>query len=263
MTLYGGFLAIAREAVAEGSSLFRDLSPETISTKSDDRDFVTDLDIRIQARLRNFLRDRTPDFGFLGEEQNDRTVTDGYLWILDPIDGTSNFIHHIPMCAISLALVRNGSPIVGVIDVPFLGLEYWATADNGAYANGKRLVASKTTTLRRSIVSIGDYATGAGSEAKNRRRLAVTAALAESVERVRMLGSAAIDLAWVAEGRLDGCILLSNNPWDTAAGVLIARESGAVVKDSDGSDHTIDSSHTIAASPAISAELLSLLNSRD
>ncbi|WP_083870636.1 inositol monophosphatase family protein [Nocardia aobensis] len=263
MTLSDELLAIAREAVAEGSSLFRDLSPQTISTKSDDRDFVTDLDVRIQTKLRDFLRRKTPDFGFLGEEEDHHVVTDGYLWILDPIDGTSNFIHHIPMCAISLGLVRNGRPIIGVIAAPFLALEYWATADGGAYVNGELLAASKTTTLRRSIISIGDYATGAGSEAKNQRRFAVTTALAASVERVRMLGSAAIDLAWVAEGRLDGCVLLSNNPWDTAAGVLIARESGAVVTDSDGSDHTITSSHTIAATAAISAELLSILSSAD
>lgn len=113
--------------------------------------------------------------------------------------------------------------------------------------------------LGAAIISIGDYAVGEGADDRNRPRLALTAALAANVERVRMFGSAALDLAWVAEGRTDGCVMLSNKPWDTAAGVVIARESGATVTDTDGSAHTAGSRHTVAAAPGLSARLLRLL----
>jgi myo-inositol-1(or 4)-monophosphatase len=253
-------LKIAKNAVSVGCSLLRTADPGTVGTK-DDRDFVTDLDLRIQSTIKEHLSRTTPDISFLGEEQSEHRILDGHQWILDPIDGTSNFIHGLPMCAVSLALAHDGIPIVGVIGAPFLNLEYIASTGQGAFVNGNRIKVSCTQSLGNSLVSIGDYATGTGASTKNQRRFAVTVALAENVERIRMLGSAALDLAWVAEGRIDACVLLSNKPWDTAAGVLIARESGAVVTDSDGRHHSLTSAHTIAATPAISGPLLNLLAS--
>jgi myo-inositol-1(or 4)-monophosphatase len=150
-------------------------------------------------------------------------------------------------------------PVVGIIRAPFLDLEYHACVGYGAFRDDVRIKSSHTSSLKDAIVSIGDYAVGVDASEKNRQRFAITTVLAEQVERVRMLGSAALDLAWVAEGRLDGCVLLSNKPWDTAAGVLIARESGAVVTDSDGSEHSLTAAHTIAASPTIAPLLLDLI----
>lgn len=258
-------LEVARAAVARGCELLRTGEPGAVHSKTD-RDFVTDLDVRIQDTVRRQLAEAVPGVDFLGEED---TGAGGAIegaqdrWILDPIDGTSNFVHGIPLCAVSLALARDGVPVVGVIGAPFLGLEYHAAAGMGAYCNGQRIKAGHAQFLGRSVVSIGDYAVGADAAAKNRRRFAVTTALAEQVERVRMLGSAALDLVWVAEGRTDGCILLTNKPWDTAAGVVIAREAGAVVTDSDGSPHTLTSAHTIAAAPGIATKLLALLTAAD
>ncbi len=182
------------------------------------------------------------------------------MWVLDPIDGTSNFIHGLPLCAVSLALVQDGEPVIGVIGAPFLGLEYYAAAGQGAYGNDKPINASRTEMLSRAIVSIGDYAVGAEAELENKRRIALTAALAATVERVRMFGSAALDLAWVAEGRTDACVMLSNKPWDTAAGVVIAREAGAIVLDSTSRRHSLDSADTVAASPAVADEFMTLIN---
>ncbi|WP_285710966.1 inositol monophosphatase family protein [Microtetraspora sp. NBRC 16547] len=119
--------------------------------------------------------------------------------------------------------------------------------------------ASSTDALDAAIVSVGDYAVGNGAEAKNRVRLPLNYQLATRVQRVRMFGSAAVDLAWVAEGKTDACIMLSNNPWDTAAGVLIAREAGAVVTDIDGTPHTTKARATIAATPKILADLVELV----
>ncbi|WP_406269544.1 inositol monophosphatase family protein [Nocardia sp. NBC_00881] len=253
-------LAIARSAVDQGAELLSTADRGIVHTKND-RDYATDLDHRIQEHIRRYLADATPEFGFLGEEIGDGPPdsTGGYMWILDPIDGTSNFIHGLPLCAVSLALVRDGEPVIGVIAAPFLDLEYYAAAGQGACGNDKLITASNTKTLSRAIISIGDYAVGPDAEPKNKRRIALTAALAATVERIRMFGSAALDLAWVAEGRIDACVILSNKPWDTAAGVLIAREAGAVVLDSSYRRHSLDSRDTIAASPAVADQLVTLI----
>ena len=113
------------------------------------------------------------------------------------------------------------------------------------------------------MVAIGDYAVGIDAETRNRPRLALTGKLAARVQRVRMFGSAAVDLAWVAEGRIDASVMLSNTPWDTAAGVLIAREAGAVVVDLDGSPHTTNAQATIAANPKILTDLIELITEAD
>ncbi|ONM47617.1 inositol monophosphatase family protein [Nocardia donostiensis] len=255
-------LNTARAAVAEGAALLGSSGPGEIHAKGE-RDFVTELDIEIQTAMQKQLHSVTPWIGFLGEEAS-TTATDRedaeYVWTLDPIDGTSNFIHGLPLCAVSLALVHRGKPMIGVIQAPFLSLEYYAAEGSGAFCNGEPIAAGRAQNLRDAIVSIGDYAVGPRAAERNRRRFAITEALAATVERVRMFGSAALDLVWVAEGRTDGCVMLSNKPWDTAAGVLIARESGAVVTDSDGSPHSLRARHTIAANPVISRELVRVVS---
>lgn len=255
------FQAVARSATEVGKKLLGSASAGTVQAKSD-RDYVTDLDLRIQAEIRTYLAHATPSVGFFGEELEGHEVDHDaeYMWVLDPIDGTSNYIHGIPLCAVSLALLHNRRPIVGVVAAPFLDLEYYATAGHGSYVNGRAISASRTASLRRAIVSVGDYAVGADARDKNKRRFAVTSALAEQVERIRMFGSAALDLAWVAEGRIDACVILSNKPWDTAAGVLIAREAGALVMDAAGDEHTFESRETIAANPRLADHLLPLLH---
>lgn len=255
-------LAVAQEAADIGAKLMTTSAPGTVRAKGD-RDYVTELDVQIQHEIRDHLHRATPDIDFLGEEEGGGAIdeTTAYVWTLDPIDGTSNFAHSIPLCATSLALVHQGEPVVGVIVAPFLNLRYHATKDGGAYCNDKAIHASETTDLSRAIVSIGDYATGPGAEEKNRRRFAVTQALAENVERVRMFGAASLDLAWVAEGRTDACVILSNKPWDTAAGVLLAREAGSTITDGSGREHDFNSRETVAANPRVTAQLVALTQS--
>ncbi|GII87683.1 inositol monophosphatase [Sphaerisporangium siamense] len=151
------------------------------------------------------------------------------------------------------------TPILGVIDLPFLGSRYAATEGGGATVNGQPIKASDTTTLNAALVSIGDYSIGTHAEQRNRQRHAITRRLAARVQRIRMFGSAAIDLVWVAEGKIDACVMLANKPWDTAAGVIIAKEAGAHVTDIDGTPHTTRSRATIAAAPGILAGILALV----
>ena len=252
-------LAIAQQAIDIGSELIRGCGPVQIIAKGD-RDFVSDVDVAIERRVRAFLKSRAPDVGFLGEEEGWRTgPTDQIYWALDPIDGTSNFLKQLPLCAISLALVVGDRAILGAIDLPFMNMRYTAVQGQGAYRAGQRLRASQTANLPDAIVAMGDYAVGEHAEDKNRLRLAVTHQLAASAHRVRMFGSAAIDLAWTAEGRIDASIILSNKPWDTAAGVLLAREAGAKVIDLAGADHAIHSGSTIAVAPRLVDSVAGLL----
>ncbi|NJP34882.1 inositol monophosphatase family protein [Micromonospora thermarum] len=242
-------LPIATEAVGRATERIVQQPPGALTVKGD-RDLASDLDYTIERDVRAFLQAETPEIGFLGEEEG-QTGSAEMRWVLDPIDGTANFVRGLPMCAVSLALVRGDEPVLGVIDVPLLATRYTATRDGGAHANGQRIRTSATTRLRAAMVAIGDYAVGPDADSRNNIRLALTAKLAAEVQRVRMTGSAALDLAWLAEGKLDAALTLSNHAWDMAAGVVIAREAGAAVVDQDGGDHDIKSVVTLAVTPGL------------
>lgn len=251
-------LPIAERAVSIASEIIRSKAPGVITAKGD-RDMATEVDYAVEHAVREFLSRETPEVGFLGEEEGVSRSGDGLMWALDPVDGTANFLHGIPLCGASLGLVDKNIPTLGVIDLPFLNLRYLAAEGAGAQANGLNIQVSESCDLRTAIVAIGDYAVGENALDRNRPRLALTQELAARVQRVRMFGSAAIDLAWVADGRIDANIMLSNNAWDTAAGAIIAREAGAAVVDLDGSPHTMNSAATLAAGPGILADLVELV----
>ncbi|WP_067514177.1 inositol monophosphatase family protein [Nocardia puris] len=251
-------LEVARRAVSGGVSIVDSRNVGSVSSKGD-RDYVTDIDIAVQESVRAFLSSAAPHIAFLSEEDRGHELEGELLWALDPIDGTSNFIHGLPLYGISLALLENNQPTIGVIAMPALRVEYYAATGMGAYRNGERVRVGDASHLSESIVSIGDYAVGKGAVERNRPRLSLTALLAARAERIRMFGSAAFDLVCVADGRTDGCVILSNNPWDIAAGTVIVRESGGVVLDSDGSTHDIGSRHTIAGNGLTAKELVALV----
>ena len=256
-------LPIALRAADVAAEIMRTRRPTSVTEKKD-RDLVSDVDFAIERQVRALLEEATPEIAFLGEEEGrSGGARPGWLWTLDPIDGTSNYAHGIPLCACSLALLHQGSAVLGVIDAPFLGYRYHAVAGQGAFAGEERMQVSATRRMRDAVVAIGDYATGPGADRENEVRLAVTVQLAPRVHRMRMIGTAALDLAWVAEGRLDCSVTLGNLPWDTAAGVLIAREAGAQVVDADGSPHDLDSAFTLAAVPDLIDQLVLLVSAAD
>ncbi len=249
-------LEIAWQATQIGAKTLGSSQPSAVQHKGD-RDLVTDIDLAIQDDIAAYLAQTTPDIQLLAEESQHHTNinTTEWLWVLDPIDGTSNFVHGLPLCSVSLALLHRGRAVVAVTRAPLLGRTYHAMEDNGAFRNGQPISASQTDSLDEAIVSLGDYAVGADAAKLNEQRLALTAELVPRVERIRMVGAATLDLAFVAEGAIDACIMMSNKPWDTAAGTLIAREAGAHVTDANGDAHTHESAATIAAAPAIADQL--------
>ncbi len=216
-----------------------------------DRDFATDVDLRVESEIKASLASATPEIPFLGEEEGGHAELDAPCWVLDPIDGTINFARGIPLCSISLSLVADGQPVLGIVDVPFLDERFVAQKGRGAYLNGTRLSVAEVPGLHEAIVGAADFKVGVGSEEEYRVHLAVLGRLAHMSLRVRMLGSAALDLAWLAAGRLNATLMLSNLPWDVTAGLLVVREAGGIVFDYDGSEHDADSRYTIAAVPSL------------
>ena len=216
-----------------------------------DRDFATDVDLRIESEIKASLAEATPEIPLLGEEEDGAGDLRGARWVLDPIDGTINFARDSPLCSISLSLVIGGQPVLGIVDAPLLGERFIARRGEGAYLNGARIAVAEVAGLREAIVGVADFKVGVGSEEENRVHLALLARLARGSLRVRMLGSAALDLAWLAAGRLNATVMLSNLSWDVTAGLLLVREAGGVVFDFDGSPHDAESRYTIASIPSL------------
>lgn len=258
MTDLSRLLEIAEGAVAVAADLVESQGPGELHFKGD-RDMASDTDIAVEQAVREHLAKVTPEIAFLGEEEGAHPGEGELSWVLDPIDGTVNYVHGVPLWGISLGLVSGSKQLAGVLDFPMLGTRYLAAEGLGATRNGDPIQASKTTDLTEALVMAGDFAVGPDAAEKNRLRLALIELLLPKVQRVRMLGTAALHMALVADGSLDAAVMFSNKPWDTSAGSVIAREAGAVVVDVDGSPHDLDSSATILLAPGIADELLPLI----
>lgn len=255
---------IAWQATQIGAATLKKSQPSSVQHKGD-RDLVTDIDLAIQRDIADYLAQTTPEIPLLAEEseQQPDIETSEWLWVLDPIDGTSNFVHRLPLCAVSLALMRTGRTVVAVTHAPLLGKTYHAIEGKGAFLGGQRINASAADSLSGAIVSLGDYAVGHDAGRLNEHRLALTAELVPRVERIRMIGAATLDLAFVAEGALDACVMMSNKPWDTAAGTLIAREAGAQLTDAQGNPHTHKSASTVISAPGIAEQLATVIRNTE
>jgi myo-inositol-1(or 4)-monophosphatase len=249
-------LKIAEAAVDRGRVVTDSRAPGALTSKGD-RDMASEVDFAVEREVRAFLEQETPEIGVLGEEEGG--ATDGTRWVLDPIDGTVNFVHGAPLWGISLGLIADGRAVAGVIDHPALGTRYAAAEGHGATCNGTTIRGSDCTSLTDALVAVGDYAVGPDAEALNVERLAMTQLLFPRVQRIRQIGTAATALTWVAAGHFDATVMFSNKPWDTMAGAAIAREAGVQVLDLDGSNHTPASRGTVAVSPGIAEPLLDLI----
>jgi myo-inositol-1(or 4)-monophosphatase len=249
-------LPLALHAVDQAEAALKAATPGPVTHKAPN-DPVTDTDTAVERLVRDTLHRAAPDIAFFGEEGGGDLSADA-VWVLDPIDGTANWIRHLPVHGISLALMYEQRAVLGVIALPQLAHRYWAVEGHGAWRNHQPIHAAATTELGRALVAIGDYGIGPAAREHTAATLRLHQHLAPAVSRIRMLGSAAADLAWVADGTLDASLTLSNQWWDMAAGTAIAREAGALICDLDGTPHSRDSRTTIAAAPAIQPQLLTL-----
>jgi myo-inositol-1(or 4)-monophosphatase len=250
-------LDLALEAARRAGELLRDGRPAELGvagTKTSSVDVVTEMDIAAEKLITAFLLGRRPDDGVLGEEGASVRGSSGVRWVVDPIDGTVNYLYNRPEWSVSIAAELDGETVIGVVAAPMREETYEAVLGGGAYLNGKRMRCRADAPLSQALI-------GTGFNYVESRRIAqaeVVRRLIPQVRDIRRGGSAAIDLCDVACGRLDGYYERGLNPWDLAAGELIAREAGALVGARPGQPPSGEL--TVAAAPAVFGVLQPLLD---
>ncbi|MDH4196817.1 MAG: inositol monophosphatase [Candidatus Aminicenantes bacterium] len=251
-------LAEAREAVREAGRLLREnLDGRGEVSFKGAVDLVTAFDRKAQELVDRRLAAAFPEHGFLSEENLDRRGTSGCRWVLDPLDGTTNFAHTLPIFSVSLALERQGEILLGVVYDPMRDEMFWAAAGEGAFLNGRPVRVSPVDRLDRSLLATGFPYDIRESRLNNLDHFTNFAVRAQAVRRC---GSAALDLCYVACGRFDGFWELKLKPWDVAAGSLIIREAGGRVTDFDSGDFDIFHPELAASNGLIHEEMLRVLN---
>ena len=249
-------LALAAAVATEAAEMLADSVDRVdlrIERKSSATDLVTEIDHAAESLIIQRLLRARPDDGILGEEGGGRPSRSGVRWVIDPIDGTTNFVYRLPGYAVSIAAEYNGTTVAGVVAVPGLGERYEASLGGGARRNGVPITVSGATELSSALV-----ATGFSYQASRRGRQGqIVAALLPSIRDIRRMGAASVDLCAVACGRVDAYFEAELQAWDHGAGGLIACEAGAVVSDLWGGPAS--SAYLVAASPALHRPLRELL----
>lgn len=219
----------------------------TVSEKQTN-DYVTEVDQAAEHIIISQLRKTYPDHSFLGEESGHQTGNSDYCWIIDPLDGTTNFIRGIPHYAVSIACQYQGKLEHAVVYNPVTGEEFTASRGRGAQLNGRRIRVTSHAQLNGALLG-----TGIPFRQHQHERmpgyLAALGELASQTAGVRRAGSAALDLAYVAAGRFDAFWEMGLQPWDMAAGVLLVQEAGGLVSDFNGGHHFMDSGNIVCGNP--------------
>lgn len=220
-------------------------------------DYVSQADHRAEKILREELTKARPGYGLLMEESGKIEGTDSqHRWIVDPLDGTTNFLHGIPLFAVSIALERQGQLVAGVVYNPAMDELYTAERGSGAFLNDRRMRVSARRNIEDSVIGTGVPHIGRGNHSAYIRELIPVMARCSGVRR---LGSAALDLAYVAAGRFDGFWENGLSAWDVAAGMVLIREAGGFVSDNKGGGNVFDSQSIVAGNEPVHKALLGLL----
>ncbi len=230
----------------------------TTRTKSTDIDLVTEVDTRSEEAIRAVIAEHYPDHAVLGEEEG-QDVSARSRWIVDPLDGTVNYAHGFPFYCVSVALEVDGQVLVGVVHDTAHDERFTAMAGHGAFLDGRRLRVSEATDPRACMVSTGFSYDRETVE----RNVPVLARALTQTRALRRAGAAALDICYVAAGRVDAFWELQLNAWDVAAGMLIVREAGGTVTGPDGSPYRWDHDALLASNGAVHARLLDLLRLGD
>jgi myo-inositol-1(or 4)-monophosphatase len=252
-------LELAQQAARQGAEVIRSFHKNrnfNVKLKAKN-DLVTDADVATEESILELIRDQRPEDQILAEETIEgHQIPEGRVWIVDPIDGTTNFAHGFPVFCVSIALYEDGEPEVGVIYEVNSDEMFAAQRDHGATLNGTPMQVSKRDQLSLSLVGIGfpyndlslvdDY-------------LELFRYLMEHTQGIRRPGTAAYDLACVAAGRYEAFYEYALKPWDVAAGVLLVREAGGTVTDWEGGEQWLTGQRIIAGNPEVHQELLTVI----
>jgi myo-inositol-1(or 4)-monophosphatase len=250
---------MVKAARRAGRSLKRDLGEIEnlqVSLKGP-ANFVSMADRRAEDMLYSDLARARPGYGFIGEEGGTREGDDRtHTWIVDPLDGTTNFLHGIPQFAISIALQREGTVIAGVIYNPANEELYTAERGKGAFLNDQRLRVAGRRKLGECVIACGLPHIGRGNHELSRMEMAE---LQDKVAGLRRFGAASLDMAFVAAGRLDGYWERNLQAWDMAAGQIVVREAGGIVSGISGDDDALKTGNVICGNEFVHAELVKIL----
>lgn len=246
-------------AIGAGEILRRGFS-RRMSIKYKGRiDPVTEFDLKSEAYIVRKLRTFFPDHDILTEEGSDRDSSSDFRWIIDPLDGTVNFSHGFPFYCVSMALQFRGESVVGAVYDPERGEMFHAIKGEGARLNRRAIVVSGQRNLERALLATGfsyDIATA------RRNNLGLFGRMSKKVQGIRRAGSAAIDICWIACGRLDGFWEMGLKPWDTAAASLIATEAGAKISRIDGRPFQVSHPDLLAANKILHRTMRTVLSGR-
>ncbi|HHL40616.1 MAG TPA: inositol monophosphatase [Deltaproteobacteria bacterium] len=219
-------------------------------------DLVTEMDRAAEDLIVEMLRSRFPDHGILTEERAEMPSQSGERWIVDPLDGTTNYAHGFPVFCVSIAFERNGDVCLGAVYCPTLDELFTAEKGRGALLNGSPIAVSTVDSLERALLATGfpyDLRTSRENNIDHFKHFAMRS------QAIRRAGSAALDLCYTACGRFDGFWEFKLHPWDTAAGVLVVREAGGTVTALDGSPFVMENGEVVASNRRIHNEMLRVL----
>ncbi|MEV7937888.1 MULTISPECIES: inositol monophosphatase family protein [unclassified Kitasatospora] len=246
--LLDDLLEVALDAARQAGALLRDGRPADLGvagTKSSPVDVVTEMDLASEKLVLELVTERRPEDGYLGEEGAERPGTSGVRWVVDPLDGTVNYLYGLPSWAVSVAAELDGRAVVGVVYAPARGELFHAVLGRGARLDGRPLSTRPAPPWGQALIGTGfNYV-----QSVRTRQAEVLLSLMPEVRDIRRGGAAAVDLCDVAAGRLDGYYERGLAPWDRAAGCLIAAEAGALVGGRPG--HGPDGELTVAAAPGV------------
>jgi myo-inositol-1(or 4)-monophosphatase len=227
-----------------------------VESKSSEIDLVTEADVASEKLIVEAIRRRYPKHSILSEEGLGEEQAGEFLWLIDPLDGTTNYAHGYPVFCVSIALQREGETVLGVTYDPVRDELFWAEQGQGAYCNGQRLSVSGVVGLRHSLLATGFPYARASIEDNN---VAEFGRVMPQVQGVRRGGAATLDMAYVAAGRLDGYWEFHLSPWDWAAGDLLVREAGGRTSDVSGQPWRLRNNSMVASNGLLHEELLAAL----
>ena len=249
----------ARKAAAIITRASYDVDKLTIRSKQKN-DFVSEVDHAAEEAIIGVLRDAYPDHGFLAEESGESEPEREFVWVIDPLDGTTNFLHGVPQYCVSIALLQKGVAQQAVVFDPNRNELFTATKGVGAYLNDRRIRVSRLDKLDDALVGTGfpfrEYV-------NVDEYLRMLKNVMGNTAGVRRPGAAALDLAWVGAGRMDAFWEIGLSPWDMAAGALIVREAGGLVADLAGNEGYMESGRIVASNGKIFAAFLKLLHQKE
>jgi len=248
-------LSIAMNAAREAGKILLANYGKVTPRYKKDRSILTDADLASERKIKELLKEEFPDYSFLAEESGLEDNRSEYEWVIDPLDGTTNYSIKNPFYNVSIALAKDDQPVLGVVYYPFQDELFHAIDGGGAYMNWEKIQVSNTADIADAFVC---FCHGNDSDSV-KRATAAFSKIKPVTDKMRQIGAAELELSYVGCGRVDGFFMLRQNPWDVASGTLIVKEAGGKVTDIDGRPFNLKSRDAVASNGLVHEQLLRLL----